>query len=242
MKLEYVERGIHRRGRRYIVSFALADGKIERRSVGMVSVEEARRRRLNWIHEVAMETYQKKQPRKPEPKLVVHTVKDLWDAYLVDYRNRGDKDAGRLEIAWMRLEDTFAKCRVADITTNMVKEYIAARQAKGLANGTINREIATLRAMFFHGTKVTPPMVDRLPAFPTRLKESKPRKGFVNDTQYAALAKNAKSLWMRALIACYYNFGFRKGEMLQLRVEQVDLLERTIELVEDQTKTGTTAK
>jgi hypothetical protein len=100
------------------------------------------------------------------------------------------------------------------ITTKMVKDYIAAGQAKGLASGTINREIATLRAMFIHGTKVTPPMVDRLPAFPTRLKESKPRKGFVNDTQYAALSKNAKSLWMRALIACYYNFGFRKGEML----------------------------
>jgi hypothetical protein len=77
MKLEYIERGIHRRGRRYIVSFALAGRKIERRSVGMCSVEEARRKRLNWMRDVSMGTYQKKQRRKPEPKLVVHTVKDL---------------------------------------------------------------------------------------------------------------------------------------------------------------------
>jgi integrase len=37
------------------------------------------------------------------------------------------------------------------------------------------------------------------------------------------LAANAKPLWLRALIACAYSFGFRKSELLTLRCSQVDL-------------------
>jgi hypothetical protein len=35
--------------------------------------------------------------------------------------------------------------------------------------------------MFNHGTRITPPMVDRLPAFPKRLKENAPRQVFITD-------------------------------------------------------------
>jgi integrase len=64
---------------------------------------------------------------------------------------------------------------------------------------------------------------------------------------YAVLAKNAKPLWLRTLIACAYSFGFRKGELLAgssaadakgLRVRQVDLIGRKIELEEGTTKNG----
>lgn len=44
------------------------------------------------------------------------------------------------------------------------------------------------------------------------------------------LAANAKDLWLRALVACAYSFGFRKGELLNLHVRQVDLLDGWIEL------------
>ena len=85
-------------------------------------------------------------------------------------------------------------------------------------------------------TRVTPPMVGRVPAFPARLRESKPRQGFVTDAEYKVLAANAKELWLRALIACAYSFGFRKSELLNLRVRQVDLLGRWIQLEEGATK------
>jgi integrase len=119
-----------------------------------------------------------------------------------------------------------------------VNRYIEFRRKEGMQNGTINRETALLRAMFRHGTRVTPPMVDRVPAFPQRLKEPAPRTGFVTDEQYGVLAAHAKDLWLRALIACAYNFGFRKGELLNLRVDQVDLLNRWIELRDGETKNG----
>ncbi len=107
-----------------------------------------------------------------------------------------------------------------------------------MQNGTINRELNTLRAMFIRGTKVTPRMVHSVPAFPARLEENPPRKGFILNKEYAALAKDANVPWLRCLIACAYNFGFRRGELLNLRVSQVDSLDKSIELLPGETKNG----
>jgi integrase len=240
MKKEKLSRGLTYRGNSVIASFADADGTIVRRSVGIVGVEdeeEWQRKRLNFMREVKLGTYEAPRPRKEKPKIV--TVTSLWKDYLADYRNRGGKDDDRLRIAWKRLEPHFEKMRVEEVSTGSVNKYIEARRAEGVQNATINRETATLRAMFNHGTRVTPPSVERVPAFPARLKEPPARKGFVTDEQYAVLAKNAKDLWLRALTACSYSFGFRKGELLaSLRVRQVDLIGRRIELEEGTTKNG----
>jgi integrase len=60
---------------------------------------------------------------------------------------------------------------------------------------------------------------------PKRLKESKPRSGFIEEAQYRILAANcSKELWLRIFLAQGFNFGCRKGEMLALRVFDIDLL------------------
>jgi len=124
----------------------------------------------NWLSEGR---YTNRQPRA-----IVYAVADLWEAYVREYRNQDKKDAGRLEIAWNHLRPMFENKAVEEVSTDLVNQYIETRRAAGIQNGTINRETATVRAMFHHGTRVTPPMVDRMPAFPSRLKESAPRKGF----------------------------------------------------------------
>ena len=229
-------RGIRRRGNSFVACFKMADGKIERRTVSEGgTLQEALEQRAVWTAQVRAGTYQKKQSLLIQAP-VFYTVADLWAIYLVDYKNRSDKDSSRLIIGWNHLKDRFAKMRVQDVTTAEINKYIAGRRGEGMSNGTINREVALLRAMFNLGTKQTPIMVDRIPAFPTRLIEPPPRKGFVRDKEYAVLAANAKDLWLRALIAAAYSFGFRKGELLNLRVRQVDLLERLIQLEEGSTK------
>lgn len=65
-----------------------------------------------------------------------------------------------------------------------------------------------------------------------------PRLGFVEEADYARLAKNARELWLRALVATAYSFGFRKSELLNLRAGQVDLLNRSIRLNAGETKSG----
>ena len=47
---------------------------------------------------------------------------------------------------------------------------------------------------------------------------------------------NKEGLWLRALLTAAYSFAFRKSELLNLRVRQVDLLSRVIQLDAGTTK------
>jgi integrase len=50
------------------------------------------------------------------------------------------------------------------------------------------------------------------------------------------LRHNCRSLWLRTMLALAYNFGFRKAELLNMRVRQVDLLNRFLTLDPGTTK------
>jgi integrase len=69
-------------------------------------------------------------------------------------------------------------------------------------------------------------------------KESDPRTGFLEDAAYVRLARECskEGLWLRALLTVAYSFGFRSGELLPMRVRQIDLLSRTIRLEVGSTK------
>jgi integrase len=58
----------------------------------------------------------------------------------------------------------------------------------------------------------------------------------VEDRQYEALISGAGELWLRAILAVAYTFGFRRSELLSLKVRQVDLLAGTIHLEPGTTK------
>lgn len=49
---------------------------------------------------------------------------------------------------------------------------------------------------------------------------------------------NFSKLWLRAALSLGYNFGFRSAELLGMRVEQVDLLNRSVTLDPGATKNG----
>jgi len=237
MRKEILPRGIHRRNGSLVISFAY-QGKVKYVSLGNCSVEFARDQLAITKMEIRKGSYVPKAAIVPtaalEPLPIIYTVKDLWNPYIVDYRNRGGKDEGRQTIAWNNLRPTFEAVPVSNVTTALISEYIATRQLKGIQNGTINRELAILQAMFRLGSRSTmangQPMVERVPAFPSKLKEGKPRRGFLKDEQFAVLAANAKTPWLRAFIECDYKFGFRKSELLGLRKHQVDLIDGLIRL------------
>jgi integrase len=239
MRKETLPLGIHRRNGSLVISYSVG-GRVRYQSLGDCSLESAKDQLLLAKLEIRKGTWKPKQSCNPEPAPVVCKVQDLWQPYLTHYANKGGKDASRQTIAWNHLKDTFAAVPVTDVTTDLINTYIAARQAKGISNGTVNREVTILQAMFRLGARSTgangKPVVDRLPAFPSKLKEGPPKKGFIKDEQYLTLMAHAKAPWMLALIECAFSFGFRKSELLNLRCSQVDLLERRITLYE--TKNG----
>ena len=68
-------------------------------------------------------------------------------------------------------------------------------------------------------------MIEGLPKFPKKLKEPMPRPGFLEESQYKILSKNARELWLRTFLAIGFSYGWRKSEMLSLHVRNVDLLD-----------------
>jgi integrase len=239
MRKESLPRGIHRRNGSLVISYSVG-GKVRYQSLGDCSLEFAKDRLAITKMQIREGTWKPKVAFNIEPAPAVSKVEDLWQPYLTHYGNKGGKDASRQTIAWNHLKDTFAAVPVTDVTTDLINTYVAARQAKAISGGTVNRELTILQAMFRLGARSTgvngKPVVDRLPAFPSKLKEGPPKKGFIKDQEYLRLMKHAKAPWMLAFIEAAFSFGFRKSELLNLHCNQVDLLERRITLYE--TKNG----
>lgn len=173
------------------------------------------------------------------PKTHKILVSELIDSVLRDYRNRNFAKRAKLtEQRWQKhLQPVFGEMRACDVTTDTLAAYIEARKSEGAENGTINRETAILRHAFRDGAKAKPPKVRELPIF-SDLEENPARTGFVNDAQYKTLCANCGEHCLRTMLALAYSFGFRKGELLNLRVRQVDLLHRTVTLNAADTKNG----
>jgi len=170
-------------------------------------------------------------------------VAELVDQLFKHYRDHGHKsdDTHR----WTKhLAPFLGKCKAADITPVLLRQYIAQRKGeKGLRgdvpqNATINRELALLRAAFNLARKEE--RLRHVPYFPM-LPEDNVREGFLRDEDYGRLAEEAAKvgLWLRTLVALYYNFGWRKSEAAEhLKVGQIDLTSRTILLSRYSTKNG----
>ena len=73
------------------------------------------------------------------------TVGALMDAYLKD-KDVTAAAPGRLRYAWKALEPHFGHLRPEHIDRSKCRAYVAFRQGRGIGNGTIRKELATLRA------------------------------------------------------------------------------------------------
>jgi integrase len=89
--------------------------------------------------------------------------------------------------------------------------------------------------MFNLGHHATPPKVFYTPRFP-RLTENNVRKGFLEDAQYESLLVACPELWFQALVEIGSTYGWRVGELLNLKVHQIDIVHRTIRLHPGTTK------
>jgi integrase len=166
------------------------------------------------------------------------TVAELVKAkYTADF-NDGNKSLADDESRWrLHLQPLFGTMLASRLSTPMLSKYVAARLAEGAQPGTVNREMSLLRAAFNLGHKSTPPLVVRVPHFPM-LEESAARKGFLTDAQYDALGAECMKhgIWLRAIMEIGGTFGWRRSEILGLRVRQIDLIAKCIRL--DDSKNG----
>ena len=85
------------------------------------------------------------------------TVGAIMDAYLADSRA---VDVTRLKNAWKALKPTFAKLTPPDVTREVCRQYVARRKREGRQDGTIVKELNTLRAGLRWHQKDTPAVVE----------------------------------------------------------------------------------
>jgi integrase len=163
------------------------------------------------------------------------TIAMLFDDLLRDYKLNG-KDQDHLEEGRIRtnLRPWFDAIDANKLTTMQVNAYIDKRKTDGVTNSTINRELSLVRHALKMGMATDPPKVVRAPRIP-KLKEGKARSGFLEYDEYRAM-RDALPEHLKPILTIAFYTGMRKGEILKLRWEQVDLLECVIRLNPGETK------
>jgi integrase len=157
------------------------------------------------------------------------TVDDLFAALLSDYETSG-KSYDWAETNWrLHLKPFFGGMLARNVGTDTLSRYVKLRLEEKAANGSINNDVSLLQRAFMLGYEAQPRKVARPLRF-HRLATAKPRQGFIEQKQYDALAKNCSDLFMRAMLALAYSFGFRKSELLSLKVSDVNLATGIIQL------------
>ena len=160
------------------------------------------------------------------------------DALYADYGTNRRKwlrtgKNGKLYICGVsHLDDFFARQRALTITTSRIRGFIVKRQADGASNGTVNRELALLRRMF--NLAVEDGTLRTAPHFPM-LKEAPPRRGFFEYGEFQRLRQELPE-YLRPVATMGYYTGMRRGEILKIRWDSVDLQAGEIRLNAGETK------
>jgi integrase len=163
-------------------------------------------------------------------------VSELAEDLLRDYRINERKSVDDVEARWrLHLCPFFGHMKASEVSSDLIARYVDARRQQKASNATINREMAALKRMFRLGLYSTPPKVNRVPKIP-RLAENNIRKGFLEDGQFEKIIAHCPELWFRAIVEVGRTYGWRVGDLLQLRVRQVDLLAKVLRLEPGTTK------
>lgn len=153
------------------------------------------------------------------------TVAELYTALRTHTENNlrsGSRKLKAMGWRWQHLQPVFAHLRADLVNSALIEDYKKERRAEGAALATVQRELAALRRMFRYGLQTG--TVHNVPHFGL-VKENNVRKGYVDQVTYERMAAEAmkEGLWLRALLETAFTYGWRKGEMLGLRVNQLDL-------------------
>lgn len=131
---------------------------------------------------------------------------------------------------WAHLKPFFGYRQASHVTRDLAVEYRTQRLEAGAAPATVNRELATLRRILHFGRQN-----GKLPNDPPRmpmLPENNRRTGYIEQPIYERMCDEAdkEGLWLLAFVELAYTYGWRRGELIDLRVERVNLLARTLHL------------
>ena len=169
------------------------------------------------------------------PRLERIRFAEIAEALIEHYRVTGDRQLRDVQVKLKPVRASFDNQRLVAIDQASLTTYIATRQAAGLSNGTINRELAllgkALRLAEERGQLLRVPRIHLL-------QESAPRSGFFERSDFERVRKHlAKRPDLQVAISLAHAFGWRmQSEVLQMQLSQVDLAAGTLRLEPGTTK------
>jgi len=216
------ERNLKQIGQNWFIDFT-CDGK-RIRLLGGFTKEQARLTLAKIRTEKLNEKLGFKKPVKPDIGFM-EFAREFIDVYSKQNKRSWERD----ETALRCLEPHFKGKKMRDIGPEIIERYKAKRKTE-VAPGTVNRELAFLKTLFNKAVEW-----GRLESSPTanikRFKEPNHKDRILNTSEMTKLLDEANG-YLKPIIIVALNTAMRKGEILNLKWENVDFSKRCIH-VED---------
>ena len=168
-------------------------------------------------------------------------LRELAIDFLIDYEVRDNRSVARAEQCVAHLvgkvtrkndgvevdeSGYFGSAHAVDIKKPEINGYINFRQGKGIKNGTINRELAALKRMLRIGKENE--KVEKVPSIP-KLGEPDPKEDFFDTEDFITFREHLPE-YLRGMVTLGFKYGFRLGELRNLRWSKVHRKEGYIRL------------
>jgi integrase len=162
-------------------------------------------------------------------------ISDLLEMVLDDYRTNGRASYADIkQKIEAYLKPHFGRLKPNALSSGHIKAYMNKRQNAGVRNASINRELAPLRRALVLGESHTPRLVHSRLKWRS-LKEDNVREGILPEAKYQLL-RDTLPTHLRLAFVIAYHCGVRRGELLAIPRERVDLANNRIYLEAKTTK------
>lgn len=142
------------------------------------------------------------------------TTGEVMELYLAE-KNKTAAAPARLREAWKPLAPHFANLRPDQIGRDECRAYVAARRKKCVGDGTIGKELGTLRAALRWADPRTTAVIE-LPPLPP------PRERHLSREEARRLVSNAEAPHVKLFIVLALTTAGRKEAILDLAWDRVD--------------------
>ncbi len=223
-------KGIFKRGNVYWLRYSDGFGKIIRESSKTTNFKEAL---------VKLEDQRKaiRDGKEPEPikRIPNYTFSQLAEEYIKWCERQRSFRSKKGFI--FQLTETFGNIPLKHFTTKLIEQYQTERLQKGNKPATANRLIATLKHCIHKGYQwemLSEETLKRIRQVKL-LEENNRRLRYLSKEECQSLINTCQGN-TKAIVITALNTGMRKGEILNLRWDNVDLKHGFILLDQDQTK------